>query len=414
MRAAIGLTIFVCALACSSNDDGKGPQEQTPPPPADPGACPGTTLSTGESGTAPAVPDITVAEGFRIEAIARINGARSLAALPNGDLLVATSGTGVYIVPRADRDDGVFRASKFANIDDAPVAGVFFDAATCRVYVGAKHGVYAIAYTDGAVTGTPGNPIALLRQQDDRSHATTGVAVSGDKLYAAVGSSEDATTETDPTRATVQVMNLDGSGMRTRVKKFRNPIALAVNPATGAVWAGGAGQDTLPLRHPYEIFDPISLQAEGADYGWPHCEENQNDYGSGTDCSGMVVSRVSMPAYSTIIGAAFYPLSPTGPYAFPERYRGGAFVGMHGSWHQESGDYVAPPSVAFVSMNGDTPVTPTNWDDPHDQWTELVGNFQHSDGVSRLARPTGLAVGVNGSLFIAEDAGGLIFRIRPE
>lgn len=412
MRAAICLTVLACAAVACGNDD-KGPQSSSPPPPADPSACPGTTLSTGEAATPPTAPAVTIADGFRLEAIARINGARSVTALPNGDLLVATSGTGVYIVPHADLDDGFFKATKFVDIDDAPVAGVFFDAATCRVYVGAQHGVYAIAYTDGALTGTAGNPIALLRQQNDQSHPTTGVAVSGDKLYASVGSSCNACTESDPTRATVQAMNLDGSNMRTHVKKFRNPIALTLNSNTGAVWAGGAGQDNLAMGHPYEIFDPVSLHAEGSDYGWPDCEENKVAYTSGANCSNMVVSRVSMPAYSTIIGAAFYPLSPTGPHAFPAQYRGGAFVGMHGSWHEEGGSYVAPPRVAFVRMDGDTPETATNWDDPHAQWTEFVGGLLQG-GNTRLARPTGMTVGVNGSLFIAEDQNGLIFRVRPE
>ncbi len=64
--------------------------------------------------------------------------------------------------------------------------------------------------------------------------------------------------EVDPTRATVQRTALDGSGMATYATRFRNAIALAVNPATGTVWAGGAGQDTLPPGHPYEFIDALT------------------------------------------------------------------------------------------------------------------------------------------------------------
>ncbi len=408
MHKALGIAALAVGIACSSD------KSINQPPAADPSACPGTTLSTGATATAPGTPDLTIQSGLRLEVIARVNGARELAALPNGDLIVGTGGTGVFIVPHADLDDGTYAPIRFATIDDAPAAGVTFDASTCRVYVGTNHGVYSIAYEDGATTGTPVGPIALLRQSNDNSHATTSVAVAGDKLYAAVGSSCNACTESDPTRATVQVMNLDGTDMTTCARRFRNPIALTVNPATGAVWAGGAGQDDLPLGHPYEIFDPVSLRSAGADYGWPDCEENRRVYRAGANCSNVVVPRVAMPAYSTLIGAAFYPLSPTGAHALPAQYRGGAFVTMHGSWHQENGDYYSPPSVAFVPMNGDTPVTQADWDDPHAQWTELVGAFQNSDGISRLARPTGIAVGSRGSVFFADDANGLIFRIRPE
>ena len=41
-------------------------------------------------------------KGFTIETIASIGGARELAALPNGDLIVGTSGSDVYIVPDAE------------------------------------------------------------------------------------------------------------------------------------------------------------------------------------------------------------------------------------------------------------------------------------------------------------------------
>ena len=408
MRNALCCVALVSALACSSD------KQRTPPPAPDPTACPGTTLSTGATATAPSTQALTVPTGFRLEAIARVVGARELAALPNGDLIVGTSGTSVYIIPHADLDDGPYAPIRFATIDDAPAAGVAFDASTCRVYVGTNQGVYAIAYEDGATSGAPAGPIAQVRQGNAGGHDTTSVAVSGGKLYVAVGSSCDACTESDGTRATVQVMNLDGTSMATHARRFRNPIALAVNPATGAVWAGGAGQDGLPLGHPYEIFDPVSLRPAGSDYGWPACEENQRNYGSGADCSSMIVPRVAMPAYATLIGAAFYPLSPTAAHAFPQVYRGGAFVGMHGSWHQQNGDYYSPPSIAFVPMSGDTPTTAPNWDEPHAQWTEFVGNFQSSDGVSRLARPTGLAVGSRGSLFFADDSNGLVYRIRPE
>ena len=417
MRAPICLYALICGLvACSSNSSGDdSPKTITPAPDGDASACPGTTASTGATATVQTVPTaLHIEGGFTMQAIARVNGARQVAALPNGDLLVATGGTNVYLVPHADGDHGFYAPVKFATIDDAPVAGVAFDASSCRVYIGTNHGVYALTYTDGATSGTPSGPIALLRQQNDASHATTGLAVSGNKLYVSVGSSCNACVETDPTRATVQVMNLDGSNMTTYAKRFRNPIVLTTNPETGVVWGGGAGQDGIAAGHPFEIFDAVTAHAAGADYGWPDCEENHQDYGSGKDCANQVVPRVAMPAYTTVIGAAFYPTNQTGAHTFPTSKRGGAFVAMHGSWHEDgSGDLFAP-SVAWVAMNGDTPAVAADWGDSHAQWSEFIGGFQSADGQSRVARPTGIAVGAQGSLFVADDQNGLIFRIRPQ
>jgi glucose/arabinose dehydrogenase len=239
-------------------------------------------------------------------------------------------------------------------------------------------------------------------------HVTTTVAVAGGALYASVGSScNTCQPELDDTRATIQRMELDGSGMTARARHIRNAIALAVNPATQTLWAGVAGQDELPHGHPYEMFDAVTLHPGVADYGWPFCYEDRRAI-AGHDCSRVAVSRVVFPAYETPIGAVFYPEHPAGRYAFPERYRGGAFVAMHGSWHQPP----VPPRVAFVPMNGDEPRTPADWNDPNKQWTDFVGGFQASDG-HRVARATGVAVGSDGSLFVADDTTGGIYRIRP-
>ena len=54
---------------------------------------------------------------------------------------------------------------------------------------------------------------------------------------------------------------------------------------------------------------------------------------------------------TSIIGAAFYPVNPAGPHAFPQAWRGGLFLSAHGSWHQVNGRYVAPPRIAFVAMS---------------------------------------------------------------
>src|SRR5262249_16352090 len=155
------------------------------------------------------------------------------AALPNGDLLVGTNGRSIFIVPGAENDGAAGSPTVFAAIDDAPVHSVAFVADDCTVYAGAKHGVYRMPYRDGQLTASPGAPIARARTRDDGGHDTTTVAYTAGVLYASVGSSCNACVERDATRATVQRLAPDGSGMTTRVRRTRNAIALAVNPATG-------------------------------------------------------------------------------------------------------------------------------------------------------------------------------------
>ena len=366
---------------------------------------------------------LTVPTGFTLTTIAQIANARELAALPNGDLLVATNGTAVYLVPNADATSAPGTPVVFTTPGETPAQGISFDALSCTIYLSSQHNIYAMAYVDAQQSAVSGTPIATVRNGDlapnrpsgdTDDHTSTSVAFAGGALYAGVGSSCNACVESDPTRASIQQMDPGGANMTTRATRFRNAIALTPNPATGTLWAGGAGQDNLAEGHPYEFFDAVTLHSGVADYGWPSCEENHVAYTTGAACAATVAPLIEMPAYSTIIGAAFYPSGQTGAYAFPTSYKGGLFLTAHGAWHTNpDSTYVSSPQVVYVPMNGDAPQTAVDWSDPTKQWTQFVGGFQLSDGKTRVARPTGIAVGALGSLFIADDQNGYVFRVRP-
>ena len=386
-----------------------------------PTKCNGSMASTNAAGPTPPAPNaaLTVASGFTLEIVASIGGARELAALPNGDLLVASTGKDVYLVPNAEAAGKAGAPVLFTAINDTPVSGVTFAGEICTIFVGSQHGVYAFPYQDAQQSATAGTPIAKVRQgtptpgSDGDVHTTTSVAYTGGKLYASVGSGCNACVEVDPTRATIQEMDPTGANMTTRATRIRNAIGLTVNPATGTLWAGGAGQDDLTYGHPFEFFDAVSMHTGTADYGWPDCEENHHAYTTGADCSATVQPLVELPAYDTIIGAAFYPSSATGTHAFPSAYRGGLFLAAHGSWHNQSNQYIHP-RVVYVPMSGDAPVTAVDWSDPTVQWgnMDFIGGFGNGPGY--VGRPTGVAVGSQGSLFVSDDSNGVVYRVRPK
>jgi glucose/arabinose dehydrogenase len=209
---------------------------------------------------------------------------------------------------------------------------------------------------------------------------------------------------------------IGGGRMTTRATRFRNPIALTIDPATGHLWAAGAGQDALPYGHPYEFADDVSAHEGVADYGWPACEENRKLYNAlhvdpAPSCERVVTPLVEFPAYATHIGLVFYPRTQAGAYAFPERYRGGLFVASHGSWHCCPS---TAPRVAFVPMQGDLPAKPVDWNDPSVQWEPFAIDALATANSTRWSvRFTGIAVGPQGSLFVADDLHGTIYRIRP-
>lgn len=355
---------------------------------------------------------------FDISTIANVSGARELAVLPNGDVLAGTTGNTVAIVPDA-QGYTAGRPLTFAQLPDDRASGVAFSASRCEVYIGTEHGIYAAQYAIGETSAHGLHRIAAVRtgpvapHSDGDVHTTTSVVFSdeSDALYFSVGSSCNACTEADPTRASVFRLGRNDTKPVKIATRIRNAIALAIDPERNALWVGDAGQDDLPFGHPYEFLDDASAHAGVADYGWPQCEENRKPYVAGANCSKTVTPLAVLPAYSTIVGAAFYPPAERGRYAFPQRYRGGLFAAAHGSWHRRSDAFAAEPQVAFFAMRAGRPARPVDWRDSTMQWQRFVGSFQ--SGSSRSGRPTGVAVGTDGSLFVADDSAGAIYRIRP-
>lgn len=370
--------------------------------------------SPGGITAAPAV-GLHVPYGLHVTVLARLPaGVRELAFAPNGDLFAGTTGDGVYLVPNADGAGPAGKALLFATLASEPAAGVAFGPGS--LYVGTQLAVYRIAYTPGDRNAHSTREIAQVRLRTDSgddNHSTTSVAFTGGTLYASIGSTCDACKESNPLRATIQQMRPDGTQMRAKAIRFRNAIALAINPATGSLWAGGAGQDAITPGHPYEFFDNVTAHAGVPDYGWPDCEENHHAYRPGADCTRTVQPQLVFPAYATLIGAAFYPIRPRGSYALPARFGGGVFVTMHGSWHRKDGCTVAPV-VAFVPMKGESPARAVDWTNPNSQWSAFITGFQPGCSAgTRIGRPTGIAVGPQGDLFVGDDQTGYIYRIRP-
>ena len=117
--------------------------------------------------------------------------------------------------------------------------------------------------------------------------------------------------------------------------------------------------------------------------------------GNGTaqgDCGGKAQPAVAFPAHWAPMATLFY----TGTM-FPARYRGGVFVAFHGSWNRaprpQEGFRVAFAPFANGKATG--------------QYEDFALPAGEPNGI----RPSGLALGPDGSLYIGADREGKIWRV---
>ena len=200
---------------------------------------------------------------------------------------------------------------------------------------------------------------------------------------------------------------------------IRNAVGVAFD-SSGGMWATQHGRDQLAENWP-DLYTPeqgANLPAEellrvegGGDYGWPECyfDNEQRKLVLAPEYGGDGGKDVG-PCASKRAPIAFYPAhwAPNALlfYAgdqFPARYRGGAFIAFHGSWNR------AP----FPQEGYNVVFQPFESGQPSGDYEVFADGFAGAVKQPGQAthRPSGLAVGPDGALYISEDIRGTIWRV---
>jgi glucose/arabinose dehydrogenase len=137
---------------------------------------------------------------------------------------------------------------------------------------------------------------------------------------------------------------------------------------------------------------------DGGFYGWPYSYYGQHiDPRVRPQRPDLVKSAIppdyALSSHVAPLGLAFYTGS-----SFPAAYRGGAFIGEHGSWNRKSYNGYR---VVFVRFEGGRPVGKP---------MTFVAGFIGPDLKDR-GRPVGVAIDRTGALIIADDAGNTVWRV---
>lgn len=421
------------------------------------------TVATGCAGTAGAVRDLPTCdpddgglrlpEGFcAIVVVDDVGAGRHLAVADNGDIYVALrgerGGEGGGVVGLRDTD-GDGRADRRVHLGDAAGTGLSLHGG--ELFFAPDWGVLRYRIEGGELepVGPPDTLVSGL-PGPGTSHAAKSAVVHDGRLYVNVGAPSNAcqdpqrtpgaagqdpcpqletrggiwrfsATETDQTQAAASRF---ATGLR-------NTFALAVHPETGTLYGVQHGRDQLHSLWPDLFTQEQSAEKpaeelfaihEGDDFGWPYCWYDPEtgrkllgpEYGGdGTEidrCAEVEAPIVAFPAHWAPMSIAFN----TGDQ-FPDRYRGGAFIAFHGSWNRAPLPQ-AGYNVVFLPFDGGEPVAPAG-PAAEPAWSVFAEGFAGTEMDPRNAdhRPTGLAFGPDGSLYIADDAGGRIWRVvhRP-
>lgn len=337
-------------------------------------------------------------DGFHISVFANdIDSARMLTFSPGGVLLVSEMGEGKVVALPDPKHTG--KAARVVNVLSGlnePHGIAFYEG---NLYVAENDRVRRYDWDEATLRAT--NPIKLADLPGRGGHSTRSIVFNDGKMYISAGSSCNVCVEKDPRRAAVMEFNVDGSGMKIFAKGLRNAVGIAVNPKTDTVWATVNGRDWLGDNLPPEtIYD---LGKNGGDGGWPYCYGDRvpdpNFTKSGDNrCQSVLEPKVQMQAHSAPLGLAFYEGS-----MFPPEYRNNIFVAFHGSWNRS-----IPTGYKIIRVKLDDKGQPiggardfiTGWLAP--------GETKHGRW---MGRPVGIAVADDGSMYVSDDAGGVIYRV---
>src|SRR3954451_4754691 len=428
-RLALAAAILLAAGCASSRQPvsaGTGPHPELPAP--DKAPIPVVHVVTAKGWPEGGKP--AAAAGTAVTALARgLDHPRWLYVLPNGDVLVAETNAperpadnkgikGWFFkhfqkkaggaVPSPDRiillrdgdGDGVAETrSVFLSGLHSPFGMAL---AGDSLYVADTDAVLRFPYKAGETTITAsGVKVVDLPAGPINHHWTKNVVASADgaKLYVSVGSNSNIAENgiaAEEGRAAVWEVDLATGRHRVFASGLRNPVGMAWEPASGALWVAvnerdELGNDLVP--------DYMTALRDGGFYGCPYSYSSQHVASRPHPPRPDMVAKALVPDYALGSSTASLGLASSKGTTLPAPFGHGMFVGQHGSGERRPRRGY---KVIFVPFPGGTPSG-----QPLDVLTGFVDDQGHAMG-----RPVGVAVDKRGALLVADDVGMAVWRVR--
>jgi len=373
----------------------------------------------------------TPAAGLAVKAFANgLDHPRWLYVLPNGDVLVAESnappgkrgikgikgkvmgslmkkaGSGVPSANRitllrdADGDGIAETRSVFAQNLTSPF-GMALVGDT--LFVANADSLVKFPYSPGQkqLAAAPRKVVDLPGAGEQLNHHWTKSLIAsadGTQLFVGVGSNSniaDNGMEVEANRANILQIDPATGTQRVFASGLRNPVGIAWEPGSGALWAvvnerDELGNDLVP--------DYLTRVDAGAFYGWPYSYWGQHVDARVKPQKPDLVATTRVPDFA--LGSHVAPLGLT--FATGQKlgdgYADGAFIGLHGSWNR---DPLSGYKVVFVPFRNGQPMG---------SMVDVLGGFLDTD-LNARGRPVGVAIARDGALLVADDVGNAVWRV---
>lgn len=361
--------------------------------------------------------------------------ARHMTVAANGDLYVALKDGGVAAL-RYTKGDGRFDVKeRFGTVSTTGIV-----LRNGYLYVSSPTAVMRYRMTPGQLKPA-GEPELVVKDLPGvRQHGDKGIAFDGKGgLYVNVGAPSNACQARDrsarsPGQDPCPLLDKNGGIWKFDESKLGQTQADGVRFATGLrqmlaiAWGGDALYIAMNNRDSLDTLWPGMFTAQenaerpseglfraasaGVNFGWPYCffDYTQKKFflnpeygGDGKTvgrCTEFTPPIAAFPAHWAPVDVGFY----TGNQ-FPAKYRNGVFIVFHGSWNrapEAQGGY----NVTFQPLANGKPAG-----DPEIFAGGFAGKTPLMNPAEAMARPSGIATGPDGSMYIGDTQKGRVWRV---
>ncbi|MGD1317724.1 PQQ-dependent sugar dehydrogenase [Chryseobacterium sp. 2R14A] len=336
---------------------------------------------------------LKVPEGWKVSVAASgLGKPRMLYYTSSGNMYITRRDTGDVLLLKDTNNDGVF--------DDI------------KTVVAEFKGVHGITMKDGLLYLCNNNELRQYRMNADGTlwdkkmlfndmpsagqhpNRTMNFGPDG-KLYISIGTLCNDCKESD--REAASLVQVDPVTWKRTIfaSGLRNMIGFDWHPQTKDLWGIDNGGDAKGDDWPPE---ELNLIREGKNYGYPFAygkkEVDRTREDPAGDSKEKLVentepSTMEFQAHMAPIGYQFFPAGST--------FSGDALINWHGSWNRSR---PVGFKVQRIKFSNGKPIGAEDF---------LTGFLK---GKTRFGRPAGIAIASNGTVYISDDANGVLYSIK--